>query len=270
MNESGNKAPFQSLVKYLVGAGLGSRRACAMLVRDGRVRVDGQVAPMLTQPVPTDARVEVDGEVIRTPNRHLVNIAVNKPSGYLSTVRDEHGRPTIMNLIPVRLKIPGLVPAGRLDMDSTGLLILSNDGLLINRLTHPRYGIEKEYQVTVAGSLSDSALKKLEMGVMIPGGLVKAKSVRRLDANHYTIILTDGRNREVRHMIDAIGAKVLRLDRVRVGNLRCGSLEIGQFRVLAQRDIDLLQSKAANRKSTNTTTGQKVSRARSGKNLRRK
>jgi 23S rRNA pseudouridine2605 synthase len=259
----------QTLVKYLVGAGLGSRRVCAMLVRDGKVRVDGTMAPMLTQLVEIGARVEVDGAVVHVPTSRVLNIVLNKPAGYLSTVRDEHGRPTVMTLLPSRLKIPGLVPAGRLDMDSTGLLILTNDGSLVNRLTHPRYGIEKEYHVTLNSALSGSDLNRLETGVAIPGGSVKAKAARRLGPNRYAIILTEGRNREVRLMVDALGANVLHLNRVRVGNFRCDSLGVGKFQILDRYDIGQLQAIENDSGRRSIARNDKTFRGRLGKKFKK-
>ena len=145
--KSQETAPDLPLVKYLVSAGVGSRRHVVELVVDGKVRVNGERAESITLPVSSRDRVEVGGETVRAATAPPVYLLLNKPLGYLSTVHDDRGRPTVLDLVPQARRAPGLVPAGRLDLESSGLMLLTNDGDLVYRVTHPRYGVRKEYRV---------------------------------------------------------------------------------------------------------------------------
>ena len=236
-----------TLVKHLVTAGLGSRRACAALVLSGAVTVNGEVAESLMALVKGNDRIEVEGrEVGRPARRDPVYLLLNKPAGYLSTVRDDRGRKTVMELVPERLRVPGLVPAGRLDLPSTGLMLLTNDGDLVNRVTHPRYGVRKEYHVLLDAALPPVAVRKLLSGVELEEGTASAVSVQRLDesTNRYSVVLVEGKKREIRMMMRAIGRNVKQLQRVRIGRLSLGGLAEGRSRPLTAAELRGLRGAA--------------------------
>ncbi|MBM3940318.1 MAG: rRNA pseudouridine synthase, partial [SAR202 cluster bacterium] len=249
-NRPPNDAPL-TLVKYLVHAGLGSRRACAELIRAGRVRVNGKVATGITDPVPPGARVEAGGRRVAPQSKpRFVYLAVNKPAGYLSTVRDEHDRPTVLNLVPQALRAPGLVPAGRLDLDSAGLMLLTNDGDLVLHVTHPRYEVQKEYHVVLDAPLSSADRERLLAGVPLPDGVAHAIAISRLDADapagvragmRYSVTVAEGQKREVRLLMDAVGRTVRELVRVRIGPIVLDDLGPGKARQLSREDLDELR-----------------------------
>lgn len=236
---------MERINKYLAHAGLGSRRHCESLVRAGRVQIDGKSVSDLATKVEPGQKVTVDGRPI-TPET-FVYWAVHKPTGYLCTNRDPGGNPRAIDLVPQ--VIQRVYTVGRLDDDSEGLLLLTNDGDLANRLTHPRYGIEKTYNVQVAGIPTREDQKKLVDGVWISEGQVKAKSVHRLKTQGNSawleIVLAEGKNREVRRMLAQLGHKVVRLIRVGLGPLQLGRLKSGQARELTSREINQLRRAAA-------------------------
>lgn len=230
----------RALVKYLVGSGLGSRRHCAALVLSGFVTVNGRVAESLTQPVTHRDRIEVDGRPVTAQRSGHVYLVANKPDGHLSSVSDDRGRPTVMDLVPRALRMNGLVPAGRLDLHSTGLILLTDDGELVNRVTHPRYEIDKEYHVTLDGVLTPPGSRKLRTGVVIETGEARALEVRRLHEQsgyRYSITLNEGRKREVRLLFRAVGRQVLALERKRIGNLRVDGIEQGDVREMTGGEL---------------------------------
>ena len=230
--------------KYLAHAGLGSRRHCESLVLAGRVQVDGRPVRDLATKVEPGQKVTVDGRPVDVES--FVYWAVNKPTGYLCTNHDPGGRPRAIDLIPQVLQ--RVYTVGRLDDDSEGLLLLTNDGDLANRLMHPRYGIEKTYNVQVAGVPTREEQKKLVDGVWIADGHVKAKSVHRLKIQGRSawleIVLAEGRNREVRRMLAQLNHKVVRLIRVGLGPLQLGKLKSGEARELTSREINQLRRAA--------------------------
>jgi pseudouridine synthase len=230
----------RSLVKYLVGAGLGSRRHCAALVLSGYVSVNGALAESLMMPVAAHDKVSVDGRPITPRTTGYLYLLVNKPAGYLSTVRDDRGRRTVMDLVPRAQRVTGLVPAGRLDLDSTGLILLTDDGDLVNRITHPRYEIRKEYHARLDGVVVPSASRAFRAGIELPTGLAKAVALRRLADQpgfRYAVVLIEGKKREVRDMFRAVGRRVLELERVRIGNLSVDALEPGAVRALTAAEL---------------------------------
>ncbi len=236
---------MERLNKYLAHAGLGSRRHCEELIRAGRVSIDGRPVRDLGTRVGPEQTVAVDGAPVRA-ERHVYWL-VNKPRGYLCTNHDPAGRPRAVDLVP---HVPQRVyTVGRLDEDSEGLLLLTNDGELANRLMHPRYGVEKTYLVQVAGAPTRDELQQLLKGVWLSDGHVRARRVRRLrpqgESTWLHIVLSEGKNREVRRMLAKLGHKVLRLRRVAIGAIELGRLRSGKSRPLIGRELFELRRLAA-------------------------
>jgi len=226
----------ERLQKFLARSGVASRRAAEELITAGRVRVGGEVAT-LGMSVEEGDEVLLDGERVGGHVQH-VTYAVYKRRGTLSTVSDEKGRPTVMDGFE---DVPGLHPVGRLDRDSEGLLLLTTDGDLTLRLTHPRYGHEKVYRAWIEGGApTDETLDALEDGIELEDGLTAPAQLHRAGLGVY-VTLTEGRNRQVRRMLEAVGHPVTRLVRVRVGGLWLEDLNPGEARRLDDRDLhDLL------------------------------
>jgi len=223
--------------KTLSRLGFGSRRVCDELVLNGRVTVNGVVAsPGRRVDVASD-RVEVDGVRIGVAP-DLVYYLLHKPAGVVTTAADTHGRPTVVELVPDE---PRVFPVGRLDLDSEGLLLLTNDGELAHRLTHPSFGIDKEYLAHVEGHPAPSAIAQLRRGVPLEDGLTAPARVALLDADLLRIVIHEGRNRQVRRMCDAVGHPVRRLVRTRIGPLRDPALGAGDWRPLAVEEIRELE-----------------------------
>jgi len=232
----------QRLQKVLAAAGIGSRRQCEELITAGRVEVDRRMVTELgTRVDPRRQEIRVDGQSLPQPK--LVHYAVNKPVGMVSTNRDPSGRPRVIDLIP-RSKAR-LFTVGRLDLNSEGLIIVTNDGELANRLTHPRYGIEKTYRVQVAGRPTREVLAQLRRGVRLAEGFAKVENaVVKSHHKESTILemtLREGRNREIRRVLAKVGHKVLRLVRVAVGPVRLGKLPAGEARPLSRQELDALR-----------------------------
>ena len=245
------------LAKHLAHAGVASRRAAETFVREGRVAVDGEVVRDPARDVGQGDHVELDGRALAAPAANVV-YALNKPLGVVSTARDTHGRPTVVGLVPA----PGLrlYPVGRLDIDTSGLILLTNDGQLAERLTHPRHEVPKTYRARVGGAMvSESELRALRRGIQLEDGLTAPARARRLRgpyaslrgpnvradrARGETIELTirEGRNRQVRRMFDAIGHPVLELERIAFGPLRLGDLAPGDHRRLSDAEASRLRA----------------------------
>ncbi|HEY3759036.1 MAG TPA: pseudouridine synthase [Solirubrobacteraceae bacterium] len=228
------------LAKYLAHAGVASRRAAETLIVAGRVRVDGELVRDPARDVDERNRVAVDGRELSGAEAPVV-YALHKPVGTLSTARDPGGRPTVVELIPERRR---LYPVGRLDADSSGLILLTNDGALANRLTHPRYEVPKTYRVRVARApVSERALSALCAGVQLEDGPTAPASARRLRGSGDQLELTihEGRNRQVRRMCDAVGHPVLALQRIAFGPLRLGALAPGEHRLLTDAELTVLR-----------------------------
>lgn len=237
----------QRLNKYLAHAGVGSRRHCEELVRAGRVSIDGQVVRELGTHVEDDQQVCVDGQPLHS--ERLVYWLVHKPRGHLCTNHDPAGRPLAIDLVP---HVPQRVyTVGRLDEASEGLLLLTNDGDLAFRLTHPRYGVPKTYLVQVAGHPSADDLHRLTEGVWISAGRVRAKYARRLkrqgDSTWLRIVLCEGKNREIRRMLAKLGHKVLRLRRIALGPVQLDRLPKGKARRLNMAEVQALRYAATKR-----------------------
>jgi 23S rRNA pseudouridine2605 synthase len=243
--EAAAAAPGERLQKVLAAAGLGSRRECEEYILAGRVEVDGKTVTELgTRVEPGVQQIRVDGQPIAQPRR--VYYALNKPPGILSTNNDPSGRPRAIDLVPGDER---LFTVGRLDMHSEGLILLTNDGELADRLTHPRYGVEKIYLVQVLGQPSQEILQKLVKGVRLAEGFVRAKRVSvRKQHKHGTqleMVLAEGKNREIRRMLASLGHRVQRLVRVAVGPVRLGDLPLGAHRPLDRKEIAALRAAAS-------------------------
>jgi 23S rRNA pseudouridine2605 synthase len=231
------------LNRFLAQAGLCSRRAADELIAEGRVRVDGRTVRTLGTTIAENARVEVDGAVARLPlgKTYLV---MNKPTGVMTTLRDPQGRRTVRDLLPSRM--PRVVPVGRLDYETSGVLLLTNDGELTHRLLHPRFGVEKTYRARVDRPLSADDLRRLRTGVEIaPGERTLPCRVHALAGRKGAVVLeitlNEGRNRQVRRMLEAVGRTVVRLERIRFGPLALGELALGKTRFLTTRELAQLR-----------------------------
>jgi 23S rRNA pseudouridine2605 synthase len=222
------------LAKYLAHSGVGSRRACEQIVRDGRVSVGGEVVVDPARDIDGSEPVNVDGEAVR-PAEALVVYAVNKPPGVVSTASDPQGRPTVVSLVPSDYR---LYPVGRLDIDTTGLILLTNDGELANRLTHPRFEVPKTYRAKLAGGpIEATALRALRDGVELDDGITAPARVRKLAANEIELTIHEGRNRQVRRMCEAVGHPVRELVRTRFGPLTLAGLAPGEYRRLTAQEL---------------------------------
>lgn len=225
------------LQKVLAQAGLGSRRTCEDLIHARRVKVNGEVAVL-------GRRVDVDHDVIEVDGAQigvrpgLVHYLLNKPKGVISTASDTHGRPTVLGLVPEE---PRVFPVGRLDGDSEGLLLLTNDGDLAHRLTHPSFGVDKEYLVEVDGDPHRGVVRRLREGVELDDGITAPAKVAVLGDRLLRITIHEGRNRQVRRMCDAVGTPVLRLVRTRIGTLTDRTLGPGEWRPLTQDEVRALE-----------------------------
>ena len=215
-----------------------SRRKAESLIASGRVEVNGRTATLGEGVEPETDRVLLDGRPVELPRSHAY-LALNKPAGYLTTLSDDRGRPTVAALMP--RNAPGLVPVGRLDFDTTGLLLLTNDGNLAHRIAHPSSEIEKEYELTIKSPVPESSLKALaegptlDDGRMLPPKLSEPRSNR--EQTTFNLTIHDGRNRIIRRACDAVGLRLLRLKRVRVGPVRLGRLPEGRHRPLTREEL---------------------------------
>lgn len=232
------------VLKALTKAGIGSRRWLADAIREGRVEVNGKVVEDFRQPVNVETdRLLIDGRSVDLKPRQVVYLMVNKPKGVLSTTSDERGRRTVMDILPNKYRNLRLYPVGRLDKGSTGLLLLTNDGELTHRLTHPRFEREKEYLVSLRGRLQPGERRKLEQGLELEDGMTHpaiVKEVEALSQFNYSIIIHEGRKRQVRRMFDHLGHHVLALKRIRMGNLSLGKLQEGETRELSAQEVPML------------------------------
>lgn len=262
------------LQKVLADAGVAARRDCERLVLEGHVRVNGRTVSALPAFVdPARDLIELDGETLDTSallagpatgaRPEAVYLLVNKPKGVITTTDDPQGRPNVMSLVPRAVTRHGrLFPVGRLDADSTGLVLLTNDGELAHRLSHPRFGVAKEYRVLTTGRASDDQLAKLRQGIRLTtqasdGNLKSTRAVMesvrilkrwvdrsRGDRTLLSVTLREGRNREIRRMLARIGLKVRELERVAIGPLKAPELKPGQTKLLGRRDVERLKAAA--------------------------
>jgi pseudouridine synthase len=245
------------LQKILSQWGIASRRRAEQLILAGRVRVNGAVATLGQTAEPTTDRIEVDGKLITVQGRpEPVYLLLNKPVGVVSTCFDPQGRPTVLELLPPQLReCEGIHPVGRLDIESSGALLLTNDGELTFQLTHPRHSISKTYLVWVRGQISNSVLDAWRNGIDLDGKYTLPAQVTALKhQDHHTlleVVLTEGRNRQIRRVATQLGHPVSDLHRTKIGNISIegnSSMEIGSHRELRQVELQSLQAEATPRK----------------------
>jgi 23S rRNA pseudouridine2605 synthase len=233
-----------TLLKLLTSAGIGSRRKAAEIIKRGGVAVNGTTAEDFRQEVDAEYdHVTVDGKPVALARKAAVYLMLHKPAGVLSTTSDERGRATVLDIIPQNYRRSGLYPVGRLDRDSTGLLVLTNDGSLTHRMTHPRFEQEKEYVVQLDGALTPTEKRELEGGVALEEGVTSPARVRKANEPpyQYSITLHEGKKRQVRRMFAAVGYRVVALKRIRTGGLRLGSLKEGGIRELGAGEVNILR-----------------------------
>ena len=230
------------LQKYLAEAGIGSRRKCEEYIEQGKVKVNGNIATLGTKIDPEKDKVEFEEKEINNIEENIY-ILLNKPIGYVTTVNDQFGRDKVLDLIKVKQRI---VPVGRLDMYTSGALLLSNDGEFIYKITHPKHEIDKTYTVTVKGIITDQEVEKLRNGVEIEDYITKPAKVKILkidkekNISRLAITIHEGKNRQVRKMCEAIGKKVQALHRSKIGNIDVKDLKIGTWRYLKPKEIEQL------------------------------
>lgn len=238
----------ERLQKYLATCGVASRRKCEELIKEGKIKVNGRVVTELGTKVSDKDKVEFNGKVIKENNKK-VYILLNKPIGYVTTVKDQFDRPTVMDL--VKKEKTRLLPVGRLDMYTSGALILTNDGEFINKITHPKNEIEKTYNVTLTGIITQEDANKLKNGVEIEENNEKVKTGKakvkilktdeEKNISRIQITIHEGKNREVRKMCEAIDKKVLALHRAKIGNLDVKDLKLGTYRYLTKSDLKKIE-----------------------------
>jgi 23S rRNA pseudouridine2605 synthase len=236
----------ERLQKYLARCGVASRRASEQIIVGGRVRVNGEVSTELGTSVdPERDRVEVDGRAVVPPTDHTY-VLLNKPIGVVSTASDPQGRHTVLDFVDATAR---LYPVGRLDYDSEGLMLLTDDGDLALRLTHPRHTVEKEYAALLTGDVTDAVLARLREGVTLDGRPTAPARVEQIeevrDGTWLRIIIREGRNRQIRRMVEQVGLGVSRLIRVRIGSLRLGTLPPGSWRTLSEAEVAALRGTRA-------------------------
>ena len=228
------------LQKFLAECGVASRRKAEEIILAGRVKVNGRVVSKLgTKIEPAKDRVEVDGRLVKTEEKKIY-IKLYKPRGYVSSCRKHKGGKTVLDLvkdIPCRL-----YPVGRLDKDSEGLMLLTNDGELANRLMHPRYEHEKEYIVNVELRISNDELRHLESGIIIDGEKTLPAKVRREGEKSFSIVLKEGRKRQIRRMVEYVGNRAVKLKRIRIRNIELGGLKPGEYAMLSAAEAMKLSS----------------------------
>ncbi len=238
--------PSERLQKVLAQAGLGSRRHCEELIEDGVVTVNGNLATLGDKVDPATDRIEVDGVAIGT-RPGLVYYLLNKPAGVVTSAGDPHGRHSVTDLVPAE---PRVFPVGRLDQDTEGLLLLTNDGDLTHRLTHPSFGVDKEYVAEVEGRPSRGSLRLLRDGVELDDGVTAPAKASLVEPNVVRLTIHEGRNRQVRRMCEAIGHPVVRLVRTRIGPITDRRLAPGEWRALTTEEVRNLERAAAGAATT--------------------
>lgn len=232
------------LQKYIADAGICSRRAAERMIEEGRVAVNGQIAH-LGQKVTASEKVCIDGEIIRLQRKNNVYLMMYKPRGYVTTSSDEMGRKCVIDILSSVSE--RVYPIGRLDKDSEGLLLLTNDGDLANKLMHPRHHVGKTYRTVVTGKVGREQLVALSSGVMLDDGYKTGRAEVEIlkdkdDRTVLSITVFEGKNRQIRRMCDAVGLEVIRLKREKIGSLSIGTLRAGQYRKLSDKEVEYLKT----------------------------
>lgn len=233
----------ERLQKYLANCGVASRRKCEEYIKQGKIKVNGEIVTELgTKINPEKDIIEFENKKIKQNSKNIY-ILLNKPIGYVTTADDQFGRDTVLDLVKVRERI---VPVGRLDMYTSGALILTNDGDFVYKVTHPKHEIEKTYTVTVKGIVQNSEVEQLRQGVKIEEYITKPAKVKILktdtekDISRLEITIHEGKNRQVRKMCEAVGRKVLALHRSKIGNIGVKDIELGKWRYLNSKEVEQL------------------------------
>ena len=228
-----------TLLKTLRNAGLGSRRDLAEVIKAGRVKVNDVVAENYNLPLAAADNITMDNKPISPDKLQKIYLILNKPMGIISTTEDPHGRKTVLDLLPAEYNKYQLFPVGRLDEDTTGLVLLTNDGELAYRLTHPRFEVEKEYLVAVDGALNTTQVDQLQDGIELDDGVTAPAKLKpvNLEPFNYRIIIHEGKKRIVRRMFAAVGHQVRMLKRVRIGKLKLENLKEGTYRRLTEAEV---------------------------------
>ena len=227
------------LNRYLAATGVGSRRDCDELIAAGRVTINGKVCTYFSAQPDPDDHVKVDGKLVRAAPP--LTIMLRKPAGFVSTRKDPHSRDTVFDLLPQ--KFSRLFNVGRLDAQTEGLLLLTNDGELAQRLTHPRYKIEKEYEVTLDRPWDPVLVPRLLRGIFLDGQRAQITQLRPVTPAKLRVVLRQGVNRQIRRMFEAVGYRVKHLVRIRIGRLRLGDLPRGHWRALTKRELESLEGR---------------------------
>lgn len=230
---------MERLQKIIAQAGFCSRRAAEKLIISGKVSVDGKIITQLGAKADSNQKIVVDGKIL-TSDAEKIYILLNKPRGYVSTVKDERGRRTIIDLLGENFK-NRVYPVGRLDLNSEGLILLTNDGDLTNALIHPRFEVKKTYRAKISGTITEEKLDLLRAGIELDDGLTAPAEIYRLDKDLIEITIHEGRNRQVRRMFAAIGCDVKRLRRIKFANLTLDGLKVGKFRELTAEEVEKLK-----------------------------
>lgn len=227
--------------KFLAKAGIGSRRGVEKYITEGRVSVNGVIIKELSTKISSEDRVFFDGKEIRN-HEEFVYYKLNKPVGFTTTLKDPYADRVIIDLIEDERRI---YPIGRLDKDSCGLILLTNDGDFTYQLSHPKYHLSKTYKVRVEGRPKDSDIRKLEEGILLDGYKTKKTEIRLLSRDHksslYDVVLWEGRNRQIRKMFDSIHHPVVFLQRIKIGKITLGDLKEGQYRQLTKKELEFLR-----------------------------
>ncbi|AIS52425.1 ribosomal large subunit pseudouridine synthase B [Thermoanaerobacter kivui] len=234
---------MERLQKYLAECGIASRRKCEEYILQGRVKVNGKVIKELGTKINPDVDIiEFDDKIVKR-EREKIYIMLNKPTGYITSVKDQFGRPTVLDLVKVKERI---YPVGRLDYDTSGLLLLTNDGEIANILMHPRHQIDKTYIAKIKGVPTEEELNKFRNGIFINGYMTSKAEIKILDVKNGTslveIKIHEGKNRQVRKMCEAIGHPVISLKRIKIGELSLKGLKTGEWRYLTEKEIEYLKS----------------------------
>lgn len=230
------------LQKYLASCGIASRRKCEELIVDGKVKVNGEVAQLGTKIDPEKDKIEYNGKLVKLENKEYTYILLNKPIGVVTTAEDQFQRETVLDLVKIKKRV---VPVGRLDMYTSGALILTDDGDFIYKVTHPKHEINKTYTVTLVGIVSDDDINALREGVVIdeeyktkPARVKILKTDREKNISRVEITIHEGKNRQVRKMCEAIGKKVIALHRSQIGSIGVKDLKIGTWRYLNKKEVE--------------------------------